>query len=327
MKYVTLSFSILGRAAFAVVLCCASSGPGAQRLDTATPDGAYADMQVDAWTLRQRADRGDARSAFLLGTRYASGRGGVRDDSLAVKWFRRAGELGLPEAQYNLALMYATGRGVSRNMADAVRWLRAAANGDYPLAQADLGRLYMTGRGIDRDPLKARGWLAKAAEQGEAKAQYHLGLLHEVEPVVGLDATVAEHWYARAAALGYQPAVERLASLREKMKTQPSAARQPVATVAPRPAKRASPPGKFTIQLANHRSLASARAGVEKLGVGAAARIVKTRSGQRVGFVILYGDYPTRGAAGKAVKALPARVRESGTWIRALSEVRAQRVR
>ena len=99
----------------------------AQSNNRTSSDLDYADIQVDPWTLRQAADGGDARSAFLLGTCYASARGGVRDDSQARAWFRKAAELGLAEAQYNLALMFATGRGTPKNMDATLRWVRQAA--------------------------------------------------------------------------------------------------------------------------------------------------------------------------------------------------------
>ena len=38
----------------------------------------------------------------------------------AVKWFRKAADMGEPNAQYNLGLCYATGDGVEKDMAEAV---------------------------------------------------------------------------------------------------------------------------------------------------------------------------------------------------------------
>ena len=88
----------------------------------ALPDAAYVDSQYSLLQLSTMAEQGDARAAYLLGTRYASGRAGVRDDSQAVRWFKRAAELELPEAQFNLGVMYATGRGVVREPARAANW-------------------------------------------------------------------------------------------------------------------------------------------------------------------------------------------------------------
>ena len=99
------------------------------------------DTLIDVRTLLNQAERGDPHAAFLLGARFASGRGGVRDDSEAMRWFRAAANRGLAEAQYNLGIMYASGRGVERDMAEAVRWYRLAAEQEVAEAQFNLGTL------------------------------------------------------------------------------------------------------------------------------------------------------------------------------------------
>ena len=103
----------------ALVLAPAPVATGAA---TADPGG-VADVQA----LLDLAGQGDARAAFLLGSRFASGNDGVRDDSEAARWFRQAADGGLAEAQYNLGVLYAQGRGVERDLAEAARWYRLAA--------------------------------------------------------------------------------------------------------------------------------------------------------------------------------------------------------
>ena len=62
---------------------------------------------------------------------YANGQGVAKDESTAVKWYRKAAEQGLVQAQNNLAGMLADGQGVPQNFSEALRWLRkAAAQGD-----------------------------------------------------------------------------------------------------------------------------------------------------------------------------------------------------
>ncbi|WP_415668886.1 tetratricopeptide repeat protein, partial [Vibrio rarus] len=43
---------------------------------------------------------------------YNTGEGVLQDYKLAVKWYTKAAEQGVAEAQYNLALMYYNGQGV-----------------------------------------------------------------------------------------------------------------------------------------------------------------------------------------------------------------------
>ncbi len=45
----------------------------------------------------------------------------------AVKWYRKAAEQGVAEAQCNLGLCYLDGNGVAQNKVKGVMWLRKAA--------------------------------------------------------------------------------------------------------------------------------------------------------------------------------------------------------
>jgi TPR repeat protein len=58
---------------------------------------------------------------------HAKGLGTPKDESVAVRWYRRAAEQGHVDAQNNLGFMYGTGRGVEINHAEAVMWLRRPA--------------------------------------------------------------------------------------------------------------------------------------------------------------------------------------------------------
>ena len=58
---------------------------------------------------------------------------------------RLAAEQGNADAQYNLAVMYANGLGVPQDDAEAVRWYRRAADQGMANAQAALGFRYGIG--------------------------------------------------------------------------------------------------------------------------------------------------------------------------------------
>ena len=202
----------------------------------ALPDAAYVDSQYSLLQLSTMAEQGDARAAYLLGTRYASGRAGVRDDSQAVRWFKRAAELELPEAQFNLGVMYATGRGVVREPARAANWFRLSAEQGLADGQHAIGTLYASGSGVPRDQRKAAEWLGKAAAQDHAQAQFNLGVLYEFGQGVSRSLTRAKAWYGKAANGGYAPAAARLQRLRdsiaevERSGPRRPSVRQPVAT-------------------------------------------------------------------------------------------------
>jgi uncharacterized protein len=66
---------------------------------------------------------------------YESGDGAPKNDVEAVKWFRRAAEQGLANAQGMLGIMYAKAEGVPRNYVLAYMWLDLAAKGRQGAAQ------------------------------------------------------------------------------------------------------------------------------------------------------------------------------------------------
>jgi len=57
---------------------------------------------------------------------YANGEGVPEDASEAVKWYRKAAEQGVAEAQFNLGVMYANGEGVMRSGGAAADWFYRA---------------------------------------------------------------------------------------------------------------------------------------------------------------------------------------------------------
>ncbi|MFW1410905.1 tetratricopeptide repeat protein, partial [Vibrio parahaemolyticus] len=63
--------------------------------------------------------------------RYDFGQGVAQDHAEAVRWYRRAADLGNVIAMKNLGLSYRDGEGIGKDFAEARRWLeKAAAAGD-----------------------------------------------------------------------------------------------------------------------------------------------------------------------------------------------------
>ena len=58
---------------------------------------------------------------------YDLGIGVTQDYGEAAKWYRKAADQGVPEAQYNLAVAYSRGRGVRRDYSKAYFWVNIAA--------------------------------------------------------------------------------------------------------------------------------------------------------------------------------------------------------
>ena len=102
---------------------------------------------------------------------YSEGRGVLKDDAEAVKWYRLAAEQGFAAAQNNLGVTYANGEGVPQDDAEAVRWYRLAAGQGHANAQGALGAMYALGRGVLKDSVRAHMWLNIAGANGDEAAR------------------------------------------------------------------------------------------------------------------------------------------------------------
>ncbi len=119
---------------------------------------------------KAKAEKGDARAQFMLGEMYLrhSDVDNVQDKTLkaqveqddaeAVKWFRKAAQQGLADAQFQLGAMYDKGRGVKQDAAEAVEWFRKAAEQGFADAQLGLGAMYERGRGVKQDRVETYAW-------------------------------------------------------------------------------------------------------------------------------------------------------------------------
>ena len=124
----------------------------------------------------------------------------------ALKWFRKAAELGNADAQNRLGNIYDKGQGVARDYFEAKDWYLKAAQQGNSEAQYNLGNLYRTGEENDwftviyeTDYRESVQWYLKAAEQGHLKAQKTLGVIYFGGKGVPRDYSKAVRWYREAA--------------------------------------------------------------------------------------------------------------------------------
>jgi TPR repeat protein len=162
---------------------------------------------------RTRAESGDVKAQVELGIAYASGDGIEKDESEAVKWFRRAAALDDPAGEYSLGEMYLTGRGVELNRQEGAKWIRLAAEAGDPRAQFNLAAMYAEGTGVTKNDHDAAAWMRKAAEQGFAAGQFGLGSMYAHGKGVPENAEEAARWYRKAAEQGDLAAINNLAFL------------------------------------------------------------------------------------------------------------------
>ena len=117
---------------------------------------------------------------------------------------------GNAEVQFILGLKFASGKGAAQDYAQAAEWYRKAADQNHCLAQFNLGMMYAQGQGVARDAAQSLTWFGKAAQQGDAGAQFNLGnschhaSFRQVPEDASESRIEAYKWYRLAAAQGYQ---------------------------------------------------------------------------------------------------------------------------
>ncbi len=122
--------------------------------------------------------QGNAKAQNLLGIMYSDGLGVRKNNTNALKWFRKAGEQDYFVAFNNLYFMYKNGKGTKKNSAEALKWLcKAGEQGDY-YALIELVDMYRKGKFVKKDNTKVLKWLRKAAEQEHDFGLQELGLMY-----------------------------------------------------------------------------------------------------------------------------------------------------
>ncbi len=174
-------------------------------------------LAVKWW--QKAAEQGLSDAQAMLGYLYDSGQGVRQDHKMAVKWYRNAAEQGHAVAQNNLGYSYELGQGVPQNHKMAVKWYRNAAEQGHAVAQNKSGYSYERGQGVPQDYKMAVKWYRTAAEQGYPVAQNNLGYFYELGQGVRQDHKMAVKWYRMAAAQKNQNAQANLRRLNTKVAT------------------------------------------------------------------------------------------------------------
>jgi TPR repeat protein len=143
-------------------------------------DGRYAQAME---SFRKVVDQGPPDDKYTLaaecgiGWLYSDGKGVVKDDVEAAKWFRKAAEQGNADAECNLGVAYANGQGVAQDYAEALKWLKRAVEQGEPGAMGALGGMYQNGHGVAKDMKEAVKWYRQAAQKGDEYAKKNLANL------------------------------------------------------------------------------------------------------------------------------------------------------
>jgi TPR repeat protein len=79
-------------------------------------------------TLRKKAEAGDAKAQFNIGSMYEQGSGVKQDYAEAAKWYRKAAEQGDVDALRILGLAYYLGKWVPQDLVQSYFWFSLVAS-------------------------------------------------------------------------------------------------------------------------------------------------------------------------------------------------------
>jgi hypothetical protein len=160
--------------------------------------------QVNLKALTARATNGDAEAQLQLAIHYsAASKEGRAKPAEAFRWYLRAAEQGLPEAQEAAGRMLLYGIGVPANPPAAMDWYEKAAEQGRAEAQSRLATFYHDGISVPQDFALALRWYRAAAAQGNGEAMYNLGVMSAEGRGVVRDHVAAGAWFRKAAENGY----------------------------------------------------------------------------------------------------------------------------
>ncbi|HTX76478.1 MAG TPA: tetratricopeptide repeat protein [Terracidiphilus sp.] len=113
-----------------------------------------------------------------IGSMIYFGQGVPTDFAQTVKWYRRAADAGLAQAQNDLGSMYYRGVGVPKDRTEAAAWFRKAAEQGNVEAAKTLASMYKQGDGVPMDPPEADLLLRLAGKSRDENAApaVHRGL-------------------------------------------------------------------------------------------------------------------------------------------------------
>ena len=185
---------------------------------------------IDETKLQTVGKKEKAEEYRKMALDYSLGRNGKPQDKReAVKWIRRAAELGDIESIMELAEDYdpkksdKLGEGITKDNLEAIFWYKKAAEQGNKKAQVGLIFCYLNPRCKGYNLNEALKWALLVAERGESPMQFIVGFIYEhmdtennrwggayecANGTTLFDEMVK--WYRKAAAQGYKEAKKRL---------------------------------------------------------------------------------------------------------------------
>jgi len=300
------------------------------------------------------ARQGHPEAQNSLGTMLENGIGTAADPAQAARWYERAATQGVRDAQASLARLYREGRGVEANGKRSEYW-RARARGERedeappgstpatpvtpPVAKTEKSEMPEATKPVvasappaTRPPVAEKKVVAASAPATRPPAEEEKITTPSASPAT--EAPGKSETVSSTAKVGSQrpepeplvgtapgkPAFVANATPPKEPKRQPPA--DVTATDTPASWFDAAPTNHFTAQLIGSRYPDSLERFVSKNGLSDGAELLRTRRNGADWFIIVYGDFPDRGAAKIGIDRLPAAARKNKPWVRTIGEVR-----
>jgi TPR repeat protein len=120
------------------------------------------------------ADDNYTAAMMFAGNVYLNGKQGkAQDIPLAIKWFKRAADLGDAGGMLHLGVAYLADNvpGVTRDEASGLFWIKRSAELGDAGAMKILSRMYYEGMATDKNVIRARYWYNQAVQLGAAQME------------------------------------------------------------------------------------------------------------------------------------------------------------
>jgi TPR repeat protein len=129
------------------------------------------DIEQAFYWYERAAQAGLPPAQFRLGNLYEMGLGTHVDPVKAGQWYEYAARQGNVLAMHNLAVLHISGFSADKaDMGAAIKWFRKAADLGVKDSQVNLGIIFAGGLGVGTDLAEAYKWFAIAAKAGDSDA-------------------------------------------------------------------------------------------------------------------------------------------------------------
>ena len=167
--------------------------------------------------IKYSASKNNIKAMIFLGQSYYTGQYVTKDKIQSFSWYKKAADLGDPDAQYNVGIMYGNGDGIPKNYKLSFDMLKSSAESGNINALMSIANRYDAGSyGVNRDIERAFNLYSIAADIGYSEAQYNLGSMYEKGDGTKKNEDKSIEWYTKSAMNGYIPAFYSVAVMNYK---------------------------------------------------------------------------------------------------------------